>query len=463
MKSPSVNIKSLLFVLIFSLFSSCKKFVDVTSPKTQLTNTSVFTSDATAIAAQLAIYSQMESQGLAYYLIIYSGMSADELTNYSSLSDDVDMATNNLTPSNLNVLNIWTNFYQYIYEANSMLDGLSGSSGISPSVERQLAGEAKFVRAFCNFYLVNLFGDIPIVRSTDYSINAALARSPVPDVYNSIIDDLQSADSLLSDSYMSGTNGLTDDRVRPNKWTAAALLARVYLYQNRWSDAEIQASRVIEKTNLYTLASDLNNVFLTDSPEAIWQWMAVDPETQDTYPGSLLILTGTPEAVALDTSFVNSFQTNDNRRLDWINVINDGTFDYYFPFKYKMGQSPPAITEYTTVLRLGEQLLIRSEARAMQNKFDGAMNDLNMIRSRAGLDVVSNLSQTDLLDSLQEERKRELFTEFGDRWFNLKRTGQVDSVIQNIKGSNWTSTDKLYPIPQSEILRDRNLTQNPGY
>ena len=121
------------------------------------------------------------------------------------------------------------------------------------------------------------------------------------------------------------------------------------------------------------------------------------------------------------------------------------------------------ITEYTIVLLLAGQFLIRAEARAMQHKLTQGESDLNTIRLRAGLSAVSGLNQAALLDSIQAERKIELMFETGDRWINLKRTQTINGVLTPIKGSNWNETDQLFPIPQTERLRNPNLSQNPGY
>lgn len=115
------------------------------------------------------------------------------------------------------------------------------------------------------------------------------------------------------------------------------------------------------------------------------------------------------------------------------------------------------------VLRLAEVILTRAEARAMQNKLVEGEQDLNRIRTRAGLSTVSGLTKQALTDSIQVERRFELAFEVGDRWFDLKRSGKADPVLGPVKGTNWTNADQLYPIPLTEINRNPLLTQNPGY
>ncbi|MEZ4970791.1 MAG: RagB/SusD family nutrient uptake outer membrane protein [Flavobacteriaceae bacterium] len=116
--------------------------------------------------------------------------------------------------------------------------------------------------------------------------------------------------------------------------------------------------------------------------------------------------------------------------------------------------------------RLAEQYLIRSEARTHQGKLPEAIADLDRIRERANLSPLSNVApeigQKALLDSLDTERRRELFTEWGHRWLDLKRTGKVSDLLSSTKPS-WQETDTLYPIPEEEIGKNPKLTQNNGY
>lgn len=450
-------------ILIFSLgIVSCKKFLDIKPPTTELTGITVFSNNATAIAAQTSIYSQMENDGFIYNIIRQTGLSSDEFVNYDNTQGGIDLAFNNLTPENAIVLGTWISCYKYIYQANSILEGLENSTGVTQSTKQRLLGEAKFIRAFCHFYLVNLFGDIPIIRSTDYRSNSSKERDSQGDVYNFIIEELKSSATLLSEEYVGGNNTSSSERVRPNKWTVTAFLAKVHLYNGNWSDAELESTKVISANSIYSLSINPATAFLKNSREAIWQLMATAPQ-RNSYPGSQLILTGTPSAVSLRPEFVNSFQNADNRKQAWINSISVGTQTYFFPFKYKVGQNSTAVTEYTMIFRLSEQYLIRAEARARQNNFIQANSDVNTIRTRAGLSLISISSLPQLLDSINSERKFELFTELGDRWLNLKRTNTANTVLSLVKGSNWKTTDQLYPIPQTEILRNSNLTQNAGY
>jgi starch-binding outer membrane protein, SusD/RagB family len=92
----------------------------------------------------------------------------------------------------------------------------------------------------------------------------------------------------------------------------------------------------------------------------------------------------------------------------------------------------------------------------------GALQDLNVVRNRASLSNASAIDQAVILLEIEQQRRVEFFSEWCHRWLDLKRTGRADAVLGAIK-SGWQSTDVLFPIPQQEIDRNRQLTQNQGY
>ena len=443
--------------------SACEAFLDIDPPKTEIINEVVFSNDASAVAAMRGIYSiMMTNQSFTNGSIErYTGLSSDELVDISNTDEQQEFYHNTLSTTNQVVVSLfWREAYLYISNANAVLEGLNASGSISPEIKQQLEGEAKFVRAFCQFYLVSLFGAVPYVTSTDYKINSAIARREIQDVYAMIVEDLNDAKALLSDDYSFSRN----ERSQPNRSAAAALLARVHLFAGDWASAESEATFVIDHTELYALPDDLNSVFLANSQEAIWQLQPVTPE-KSTGQARLFILSTTPSSVILADTLINSFETGDAREANWISTFVNGSNVYPFPYKYKVYASDVA-TEYATVLRLAEQYLIRSEARAHQDKMADAIADIDMIRGRALLPKIADtnpgISKEDLLTAILQERKIEFFAEWGHRWIDLQRTGRAGMALSQIK-ADWQDTDILYPIPQSERLVNPNLTQNSGY
>ncbi len=163
---------------------------------------------------------------------------------------------------------------------------------------------------------------------------------------------------------------------------------------------------------------------------------------------------------------VDKFQDDDLRKNTWIRSTDDANGLRYFAFKYKLRFTGQAPEEYPVLLRLSEQYLIRAEARAHLNNISGSLADLTSIRSRAGIETPGFTSQAELLSAISDERRLELFAEFGHRWLDLKRTKLIDEVMSTtttIKGGTWAPSAKLFPIPSSEILANPELTQNQGY
>jgi hypothetical protein len=441
---------------------SCKKFTQVKVPKTQIVSEVVFSNDATAISSINGIYSQMSNFGFASGDVLsatyLTGLSSDEWNLYSNQQSVIEFYKSDLSPTNSTLSSsLWAAPYQYIFAANSILEGLKNSTGLSVAIKRQLEGEAKFIRSFCHFYLVNLYGDVPYISTTDYRTNALVFRTPVEQVYKQIIADLKDAQSLLPMDFIFSVG----ERVRPNYGAATAMLARSYLFIGDWVNAELQATEIINNTGVYSLVADLNKVFIKNSKEAIWQLTPVVPG-RNTWEANTFIITGIPNNAALSNVLLNAFELGDSRKINWINSITVGTTTYYYPYKYKINTIGQPLTEYSMVIRLAELYLIRSEARTRQNNLIGGQLDLNIIRNRAGLSNTPVNNQDSLIVAIEHEREVELFTEWGHRWLDLKRYNRANTILGAIK-PGWQSTDVLYPIPQIQIQNDFNITQNPGY
>ncbi len=453
-----------LFMLsLVVALNSCKKLIEVDSPVKQLASTIVFNSDGTAEATIIDVYGKFGSQsyfggGWTYSVTYYGTTLADEMNYYGyNQGGAYEFFQGATLANNGAVASFWNACYSFIYSVNATMEGLKTSTNVSAGMKTRLTGEAKFFRALCHFYLVSFFGDVPYVDTTDYKKNSLITRMPAAEVYQKVIADLTDAANDLSDNYV------TAGRARVNKWVATAFLARAYLYAGEWAKAEQTATTVIDHTAKYAL-TPLNDVFLTNSREAIWQLPreGVTPYASD---GQLFNITSTPYYVALTNNFLAAFEPGDNRKSNWVNSIAVNSATYYFPYKYKEYYDHATGKEGSIVLRLAEQYLIRAEARARQNKLTGANSaetDINTIRNRAGLTNTTATTQQALLDAILQERKVELFSEWGHRWFDLKRFNKSDAVLGPIK-PGWTSNKVLWPIPQSELMRNPKLTQNQGY
>lgn len=455
------KILMLWVLLLVSTNYSCKKYLDIPAPKDRATPDAIFENDASATSAITGVYSRMQSFGGGYSgnqnsISITAGLSADEFISHSAAL--VDFFVNEIPTSNSIINNyLWSESYRYIYTANAVLNGLQSSSTISSNTKDQLVGEAKFIRAFCYFYLVNLFGEVPLNITSDLQSNRFNAKSSVENIYAQIISDLIDAETILSQNYIS------TERIRPNRSAATALLSRVYLYTGKWDLAVQKATAVISQNATYSLNTNLDEVFLKNSTETIWQLMPM--VGGNTLGGSTLILTGTPIYVSLSENILPLFDSGDDRKTKWVKQFTNVTGTYYYPYKYKIQSTTNGIiSEYSMVIRLAEMFLIRAEANAQLNNSTTSLDDINVIRKRAGsITPLSGLNPTQCLTEVAKQRQLELFSEWGHRWFDLKRTGKVTTVLAPMKGTNWDDTDVLYPIPDAEIDRNYNIKQNVGY
>lgn len=455
---------------------SCKKFVAIAPSVDQIETAKVYADNETATAAIQGVYAKMISgrfaSGNAYSVTLMAGRSADDFINQSATENLKQFSVNNLLPeNNLLRLGLWQEPYQLIYAANAVLENLQKSEKVSSGVKQQLQGEAKFIRAFCHFYLTNLFGDIPLILTTDYRLNAVAFASSPEQVYQQVIKDLIDAKILLAGNYP------TTDRIRVNKWAATALLARVYLYHEEWENAEIQSAEVIAQDQLYRIDIDIDQAFLKNSKEAIFQLIAPASFPLNTLEGNVFILDAAPGSltdITLSADLVTAFETGDQRLTKWVGTFTSGGNSWHYPYKYKIKSGNSPLNEYSMVLRLAEQYLIRAEARINSNKIDLGVEDLNVIRKRArALPTIAvpnplppiplGIDKAGALLAVEQERRIELFSEWGHRWLDLKRTNRAITVLGPKKITNWQNTDVLYPIPASELLNAPNLNQNIGY
>lgn len=477
------TIKYLIPLAIACQTISCKKFIDVGSPVTSTNAANVYTSDETAISVLNGIYAKMSlgnstliySSSAVSSISVLPGLLADELTLFNTNNANLLPLYRNDLTSNTNDNNYWSALYNQVFSCNSAIEGIKASSKLTPAVAKQLLGEALFMRAFSHFYLVMLYGDVPLVTQSDPSINAKLTRVEQIQVYAQIINDLKEAKTLLSEDYLAA--GLLNsyptsnaERVRPTKWAAAALLARVYLYTNNYSNAASEATEVINNTSLFQLTA-LDVTFKKNSTETIWSLQPVNfGSRSNTGEGALFILPSTgPSAnypVYLSNNLLESFEPQDQRLEKWVDSVGTGINVYYYPKKYQVGLEEAEVQEYSIIFRLGEQFLIRAEAYAHQNKIEEAQNDLNQIRNRAGLPNTTANNEQSLTGAIFHERQVELFTEWGHRWFDLKRSQKINEIMNIVspqKGGIWASYKYLFPIPQTELNVNINLVQNEGY
>ena len=447
-------------IFLFSFYiTSCESFLEIDPPKNKLTSETVFEDTAIVESALANLYYKMREEGMLsgsfFGLTTSMGIYTDELDYFGTDIGLFKLYDHDVTASDIgNISNWWSQSYNLIYAANDIIKGVENSSALSVEEKETFKGQALFTRGYLHSLLVALYGGIPYIDTTNYIENNVVTRTPVNTVYENIIDDLTNAVSQLDDA--------SGERVLPNKSVANALLARIYLYAENWTMAEATANSVI---NAHALEPDITKVFLKDSQETLWQFKPGGPNFKNTQEGDVLVIEGLPtQGYAITNNLITAFEPSDLRRSNWIGSITDGVTTLRFAYKYKETlNTTDESLEYSIIFRVAEQYLIRAEARAQLGDIAGAQADLNAIRNRAGLGNTTAAAMDDLLDAILQERRVELFTEQGHRWFDLKRTGKASEVLSLIK-TNWQDTDILLPIPETELLVNPNLKpQNDGY
>lgn len=453
---------ALAYLAFMALICCACDFTEVDLPPSQLVSDGVFKDRATANAAMANIYAGMRDRGMltgnAAGLSFLLGNYTDELVFFGNPQNGAASFYNNaVVQSNPDIRQLWNDTYSQIYMANAVIEGVAASQYLEDSDKQALTGEALFVRALLHLYLTGLFGDVPYVTTTDYRQNTHIAKSPSEQVYSSVINDLEQALVMLPSEYSS------TDRTRPNKFAAYALLARAYLYNGDWNTAAEYASAVINNNALYSYNMAIEDTFLKDSPSTIWQ-MSPSSYGSNTREGVTFIFeSGPPPLSALATEFVDSFEFGDLRKEYWMREISDGMNSWYHPYKYKQNSDTGSSVEFSVVLRLAEMYLIRAEARVRLGELIAGAEDLNRIRNKAGLTNSEAASQQELMQAILDERKHELFTEFGHRFFDLRRFGVISEVLSTVK-NGWESYEEYLPLPEAELnLNPNMLPQNPGY
>lgn len=456
MKNISIKYTSIFSFFLLLGITSCDNALDVDLPSNQLSSESVYASEPTAEAAVNGIYQSMVADFFYNRVHTVLGETADELVPRTGIAN---IYSSNEIPETDGTINAnWGELYKTIYNANNVIEGLTKSTSINAVKSKQWIAEAKFLRAYSYFYLTNLWGNVPLVLTTDVDVSALLPQSSQETVYAQILLDLTDASKDLPTDY----KNYDQERIRATKWAAEALLARVNLYLERWNEASSHASAVINETGTFGLITgltDTNSPFIADNKESILQipYFNVDY----TYEGSSVFTTGGTLLLRKGNAL---FETGDARKTNWTIDINDrlGVFLGIAPRKYQndFGDSP---SERSTLLRLAELYLIRAEARVKSNDITGAQQDINAIRNRALLDNTTVTNPNQLLDLIALERQREFFAENGHRWLDLKRTGKLDETLSVLSDKIWKTTDNLYPIPEPAIRSNPFLNQNSGY
>ena len=457
-----MNMKKIytFFCSALLMLTGCDKLVEVDFPSSQIGTEQVFADVQTANAALTGLYASLRDESLITGADYYSASTllasyTDDLDCYTNDQNGVrDIYHNQQTESNQVVASIWSRTYSHIYYANSLIRGVEMSVKLKEADKNRIKGEAMLLRSLVYFYLQQLFGDIPYTASIDYEYNRTLSRTGAGDVLEQLVTDVTEAAGLLSDDYRDV------ERIYPNRKAAQVLLARIYLLQSDWTQAETMAETILSSP-LYVFQADINAVFHKTGSHILWQ-MKPENSGDATLEAYFYYFSGSaPHNYSLTEDLVNSFVTDDLRRQFWVAEVTSGGNTWYRPYKYK-NQEGTNFNEYSIVFRLEEVYFILAEALARQGRIDEALPYLNATRQRAGLTGFTSLSAEEFLTELLAEKRREFFSESGYRFIDLKRLDRLDEL--SALKPNWEEYKKVWPLPQNEMLLNQNLSpQNNGY
>ena len=412
---------------------------------------------------RIGLYNALRSFGSC--TIFAADFTPDYIQNNGTFTDFTELGTKSITPANTLAATLWGNIYTTVYIANFIEENIQAVARVSQAEKDRLLAEAKFCRAYAYFIAVYTFGDVPNVTTTDVQVNRVIPRASKREILEKVLADYLDALAGLPDRW--DADNATLNKQFATKNAVRAGLARYYLYDENWEEAEKYAELVIA-SRLQSLDSSYVTVISTEfDSESIFELAYANSSSDD--PGTSTIglnniLVGRREVIPSNSYVQEILNINAGTRRATI-VFNgnnqQGRDNGWTVTKYG---TPDEGNNNITVFRLAEMYLIRAEARAQQNRIVGSMGaleDINTLRRRAKAPLATFTTQAAALNIIEVERLYELSFE-GHRWFDLKRTGRI-SVVMNAFSTRWNEKYNLWPIPLVEMQTNRLLTQNDNY
>ncbi|GAB2799429.1 RagB/SusD family nutrient uptake outer membrane protein [Rhabdobacter roseus] len=472
-----------IFCTILSLFtlSSCQEDFLGLAPQTERNTQNFYRTAADFNNAVVGNYAALKLSGVYGSGLIWVGeISTDNtmygITRQSGNVDNFQFIDHTYTTLNSIIYGVWRDHYIGISRANAILTRIENAD-IPAAQKAQYTGEAQFLRALFYFDLVRLFGAVPLVvqEITNPYGASNLTRTPVEEVYQLILSDLQGAEQNLPAQYPATNVG------RATRGAAKALLGKVYLTRKEWTSAANKLKEVID-LNQYRLLPEYASAFSFASPTNDETLFNVQYRSGNTGQGSSFWASFTPWSVGSlilgpnggtggglnmpTRDMVNAYETGDKRLAFSIQQsytsASGAIVQEPFVTKYKqMGALPNDSDVDFPVLRYADVLLMYAEALNEISFSPEAVTRLNQVRARAGLEPTTANSQAAFRLAIEQERRVELAFE-NHRWFDLIRTDRYLPVMR-AKGYNVQDHHVLYLIPQLEIDLNASLQQNPGY
>lgn len=475
-----MNKKIYLFALVVIGLSlvSCDDFLN-TDLKGEYTSDNYYTSAENATMAVNGIYNSLYGNTLW----IFGDVASDDAVKGGNAGDQADInGINDFTAKSDNgVLNTyWQSAYETISRANNAIANIPGIT-MDATLQNRLVGEAKFLRAYSYFNLINIFGKIPLkLQPQNSSAAIYVDLSEVSVIYTQIEKDLTDAIAVLPTDYPL-------EKGRVTKGAAYALLAKAQLYQKKYTES-LTSIKSLEDLNQYDLLDNYSDLFkpgAENSVETIFGLRFVN--NAEISLGNNLNVWFAPSVEggyyfnAPTQNYVDAFidKTTDNQddpRLDasigregkpW---FNNSTFSSawseatgYLVKKYNEDMVAGVAKSQSTIpyhaIRYADILLMKAEAINELGGVDAiskAATEVNLIRSRARLAPTTATTQATMRTVIRNERRKELGFEF-HRFFDLMRWGKEAAEAALGTDLKWNDPRFYFPIPQSELDTNQAL------
>ncbi len=488
MKKEIVFIKHALSAILILSITSCSDILD-TKPLGVATGGDLSTGGFEADA--FGLYGELRNSGVSNWTRYwFQSIRSDDAKKGSSAGDQAQGGAdfdqfNYSIDSNFNNDN-WNDHYRVINACNDLIDAVENSGSDDSGTLINLA-EARMIRGFLYFDLRRDYGEVPIVEDKIVEITDGIKpKSPVTEVDAFIEADLQFASENLPLSWASVHVG------RATKGFADALLAKLYLYQEKYA-ASLAKSEEVINSGVYSLLPSYRTLFSIEgnnSVESIFEVQQLVTESGQTFSNSYHISQGVRGTGVWDLGWgfnvptqnlVDAYDDDDPREGETVLVSGEDDGGYGSGV---LPESPPldqiywnkkSYTEASVrsrfninsnqwenikILRYADVLLMAAEAAFRTGNSGLATDYLNQVRARArgGANVLPDVTAT--LEAIKHERRIELAME-GERFYDLVRWGDAPAVLGSL---GYQPRNKWYPIPQSAIDQSQGvLVQNPDY
>lgn len=450
--------KIFIIIGLLGILSSCEDFLDRT-PIDFPTEDKLYTDLDGLKGAVIGAYDALQSDNQygGKFLTLMENRGDNIRDDNSGANGGVyyEIETFTETPSNMNLDAAWLAIYQTIYRCNLILQSVDNVQ-MSDVDKVNIVGQASFIRGLCYFNLTRLWGKVPLITKPQTVAEARTnIRAEVPAIYEQIVRDLESAKKLpvlWPDA----------ERGRVTSYAAQALLAKVYLYQKKYTEAISELTPVMTAIDNRTVISlvPIDKTFPNDLKTSKDVLFAVQ-----------YLKGGVGESVLQN----NRYRNNDNNS---VIILSQSEFEAGDIRKAMVaptgsGQRPkkfdaPATNNETSsdfpIIRCAEVMLMYAEAlnETTATPTQLALDALNKVRNNAGLGnkVLADFpDKNSFRQTVYKERRLELVLEC-DRWFDIVRTNQLSATFPLID-----SYRALYPVPQVEIenVNDKSGWQNDGY